>query len=133
MDYFVLLHAQSFHVDGRSAKKQESLDVDVKKLQESIFDDLGDVKTDVFQENKKLTDDIDNVEPVAGAPGPPGNEGPPGLYGKNGIHGETGQQGQRGKRGIAGPPGRSGVTVHLSDLKSSASLSPAMLVCAIQT
>jgi len=94
----------------RSAKKQESLDVDVKKLQESIFDDLGDVKTDVIQENKKLTDDIDNVEPVHGAPGPPGKEGPPGLYGKNGIHGETGQQGQRGKRGIAGPPGRSGVT-----------------------
>ena len=97
--------------------------MDVKKLQESIFDDLGDVKTDVIQENKKLTDDIDNVEPVHGAPGPPGKEGPPGLYGKNGIHGETGQQGQRGKRGIAGPPGRSGVTVRFCDL-----LSPAVLV-----
>ena len=96
---------------GRSAKRQDSLDVEVKKLEASIFDDLGDVKTDVFQENKKLTDDIDNVEPVQGLPGPPGKEGDHGINGKNGVHGKTGLQGQRGKRGIAGPPGGHGVTV----------------------
>ena len=96
---------------GRSAKKQESLDMNVKKLQESIFDDLGDVKTDVFQENHELTDDIDNVEPVQGLQGAPGKEGEHGVNGVNGAHGKTGQQGQRGKRGIAGPPGTAGVTV----------------------
>ena len=106
-------------VNGRSAKKQEALDADVKKLQESIFDDIGDVKTDVFEENKELTDDIDNVEPVQGAPGPPGKEGAHGVNGLNGLQGKTGQQGQRGKRGVAGPPGRGGVEVRPSDHLSS--------------
>lgn len=96
---------------ARSAKKQEQLDMDVKKLQESIFDDIGDVKTEVFEQNKQLTDDIDNVEPVQGPPGPPGKEGAHGVDGAHGAHGKTGQQGQRGARGIAGPPGGVGVEV----------------------
>jgi len=91
--------------------KQEQLDVDVKKLQENIFDDIGDVKTDVFQENKQLTDDIDNVEPVQGMPGAPGREGDHGVNGLNGKQGDIGQQGQRGNRGIAGPTGGHGVMV----------------------
>lgn len=95
----------------RSAKKQKQLDVDVKKLQENIFDDIGDVKTDVFQENKQLTDDIDNVEPVQGMPGAPGREGDHGVNGLNGKQGDIGQQGQRGNRGIAGPTGGHGVMV----------------------
>ena len=93
----------------RSEKKQETLDVDVKKLQESIFADLGDVKTDVFEQNKELTDDIEDVMPTDGAPGPPGREGAHGVDGKQGLQGDTGQQGQRGKRGVAGPPGKIGV------------------------
>ncbi len=99
------------YMGGRSAKEQEHMDSEVKKLQDSIFDDIGDVKTDVFKENKELTDDIDNVEPVQGPPGPPGQEGPHGINGMNGIHGAIGLQGQRGKRGIAGPQGKVGVMV----------------------
>jgi hypothetical protein len=99
------------HVLCRSEQKQEQLDLDVKKLQNSIFDDIGDVKTDVFQENKALTDDIENVEPVQGAPGLPGKNGANGLDGKDGLVGVTGQQGQRGKRGVAGPPGPVGAMV----------------------
>ena len=99
------------YMGGRSAKEQEHMDSEVKKLQDSIFDDIGDVKTDVFKENKELTDDIDNVEPVQGLPGPPGQEGPHGINGINGIHGAIGLQGQRGKRGIAGPQGKVGVMV----------------------
>jgi hypothetical protein len=101
---------------ARSAKKQEQLDIDVKKLEESIFDDIGDVKTEVFEQNKQLTDDIDNVEPVQGPPGPPGKEGEHGVDGAHGVHGMTGQQGQRGARGIAGPPGRVGVEVRRSSV-----------------
>ena len=104
-------HRIFVYMGGRSAKEQEHMDSEVKKLQDSIFDDIGDVKSDVFKENKELTDDIDNVEPVQGSPGPPGQEGPHGINGINGIHGAIGLQGQRGKRGIAGPQGKVGVMV----------------------
>ena len=100
----------------RSHEKQEQLDMDVKKLEESIFDDIGDVKNEVFEQNKQLTDDIDNVEPVQGVQGPPGKEGPHGVDGAHGLHGKTGLQGQRGARGIAGPPGEVGVEVRESAL-----------------
>lgn len=67
-----------------SKKRQEAMEMRVKKLDQMIGDQLSNVATSVQQENERLTNEIIEVPPVHGPPGPQGLPGDDGAAGKNG-------------------------------------------------